>query len=214
MKVISQLLSLVLTVLFIENAFSYSIVVAPSAPPQCFIVTTTADTPCTGSFEVISGDPDSLVVSVIGPPPDSTIHFESSFKDGVDADRDLSEGSFSFDAPVDGDYVMCISNSAAITDTTDRVVAFNFRSLKREDGELNYEYVGLDTELVELLEGLNMLKDHQSYMSQREDVHKNTLEGIKIKVMCWTVLEAVILIAMAFWQISYISAFFETKRRL
>jgi len=33
-------------------------------------------------------------------------------------------------------------------------------------------------------------------------------------VLCWTILEAVILIAMTVWQIYYISSFFETKRRL
>ena len=59
-----------------------------------------------------------------------------------------------------------------------------------------------------------MLKDHQSYMNQREDMHKLTLESINVKVICWTVLEAVILLAMAAWQISYIRSFFETKRRL
>jgi hypothetical protein len=49
---------------------------------------------------------------------------------------------------------------------------------------------------------------------QREDVHKITLDSISMKVMCWTVLEAVILVAMSFWQIMYIRSFFETKRRL
>ena len=72
----------------------------------------------------------------------------------------------------------------------------------------------LQSELADLKEGLELLKDHQSYMNQREDVHKATLESVNTKVLCWTVLEAVILVAMAMWQTLYIRSFFEIKRRL
>ena len=67
---------------------------------------------------------------------------------------------------------------------------------------------------IELREGLDMLKDHQSYMNQREDVHKDILDSINTKVLTWTFVEAFFLLAMALWQISYISNFFETKRKL
>lgn len=93
-----------------------------------------------------------------------------------------------------------------------RIVAFNFRVVTTSDKD--YEYLGLESELNDLRQGLDLLKDHQSYMNQREDVHKRTLEGIDTKVLCWTILEAAILIGMTFWQISYISSFFETKRKL
>lgn len=176
---------------------------------ECFIVTTVTGIPCTGSFEVISGDPNSLIISVVGPSPRRFLHFESKFKSGVDSEKDLSEGSFSFDADADGDYTFCIESVGKSDDTT---VAFNFRAIST--GEQDYEYIGLESELAELREGLDLLKDHQSYMSQREDVHKDALESINTKVLCWTILEAVILVGMAIWQISYISSFFETKRRL
>jgi hypothetical protein len=91
-------------------------------------------------------------------------------------------------------------------------VAFNFRAVA--NGQKDYEYAGLDSELAALRLGLDSLRDHQSYMNQRENVHKMTLESINTKVLCWTILEAVILIAMTVWQIYYISSFFETKRRL
>ena len=51
-------------------------------------------------------------------------------------------------------------------------------------------------------------------MNQREDMHKSTLESINNKVLFWTILESVILIALAYLQIRYISQFFETKRKL
>ena len=67
---------------------------------------------------------------------------------------------------------------------------------------------------IDLSEGLELLKDHQSYMNQREDVHKDTLDSINVKLLCWTVLESVILVSMALWQIVYIRSFFEIKRRI
>ena len=162
----------------------------------------------------------TVVIRVVGPPPKNELHFESRFREDMKEDdviKTLSEGAFSFDAELDGDYTICISNGnvdndAEISDGLSRVVAFNFR-MYSEKGK-DYEYTGLETELNQLKEGLNSLKDHQSYINQREDVHKATLDGINTKVLCWTILEAIILVGMAFWQISYITTFVETKRRL
>lgn len=198
-----------LLIFFSSTVFSFSTDLRPGNK-ECFIVTASLGVPLTGSFEIISGDPKDFVITVEGPPPRSMMHFESKFKEGVDSQKDISEGTFSFDAEVEGEHTMCIENSA---DGTKGTVAFNFRSIASGEQQ-DYEYIGLESELAELREGLHMLKDHQSYMSQREDVHTAALENINTKVLCWTVLEAAILIAMAIWQISYIRSFFETKRRL
>lgn len=108
---------------------------------------------------------------------------------------------------------MCISNgNQENNDGIERLVAFNFRAVPQ--GEHDYEFVGLQSELTDLSEGLELLKDHQSYMNQREDVHKDTLESINMKLICWTILEVTILISMALWQIMYIRSFFEIKRRI
>ena len=153
-------------------------------------------------------------MSVNGPKPKNKNYFESKQKKGVDVktDKELSEGKFSFEAEADGDYEMCVSNGGEENDGITRIVAFNFRVSDVEESD--YEYAGLKTELAEMRQGLDLLRDHQSYMGQREDLHKETLQSINTKVLCWTVLEAVILIGMSFWQISYISSFFETKRKL
>ena len=191
----------------------YSIDILPGES-NCFYVTAAKDDVCTGSFEVLTADPTPIMVTVHGPAPKKRLHFESKQKKGVDikTEKQLSEGSFSFDAESDGDYEMCLSNEEGYDDTM-RIVAFNFR-VTQEVEETDYEYVGLESELNEMRQGLDLLRDHQSYMGQREDLHKETLESINTKVLCWTVLEAVILIGMSFWQISYISSFFETKRKL
>ncbi len=127
---------------------------------------------------------------------------------------DETEGTFSFTTQESGDYHLCIKNYDIWNggDVTNKLIAFNFRSLQANNQD--YQYLGIDTELSELRHGLNYLKDHQSYMNQREDVHKTVVDSINNKVLFWTFLEAIILIGMTIWQISYISNFFEVKRRL
>lgn len=207
-----QLKSLAILGLSLVWVASYSVNIEPG-DKQCFMVTAAQGDSCTGSFEVITPDPTPVIVSVRG--PDEKIHFESKQKEGVDqlSDKELSEGQFQFDAEEEGDYLMCIENGTEDeSDGVTRIVAFNFRIIESE--ETDYEYDGLDAELANMRAGLDLLRDHQSYMSQREDVHRDAIDSINTKVLCWTILEAVILIGMAIWQISYIRSFFETKRRV
>jgi p24 family protein beta-1 len=214
-KMITRNLAILLFAFLAKRCWSYSVNIEPKGK-ECFIVTASQGDTCSGSFEVISLYPEPIAVSVVGPPPENFLHFESIQKEGVDqkTDQELSEGSFQFDVEVSGDYTMCIENGNDVveTDGNDRVVAFNFRVT--ETDEVDYEYRGLESELAELRKGLDLLRDHQSYMSQREDYHRDAVDSINTKVLVWTILEAVILIGMAFWQISYISNFFEIKRRL
>eukprot|EP01039_Chlorochromonas_danica_P005275 gene5275-5810_t len=217
------LLSLLITLILLPFISSYSIDIAPGGK-ECFIVKAAVGIPITGSFEVIHPDANYISVTVTG--PKGFLHYakknsqhENNDKEEENIDKhggeESSEGFFSFDAEFDGDHTMCIFNgSEQENDGFSRLIAFNLRATNTENGEEDYQFVGLQSELVDLKEGLDLLKDHQSYMNQREDVHKGTLESINVKVLCWTVLEAVILIAMAIWQISYIRSFFETKQRL
>jgi hypothetical protein len=198
--------------LVIAVVYSYSVHIEP-ATIECFIVTASPGVPITGSFEVISPDPKFITVTARG--PNGYLHFEK--KPTVDLEKedkeDASEGFFSFDAEEEGDYTMCISNgNEEQSDGVTRLVAFNFRAVRV--GEQDYQFVGLQSELADLKEGLALMRDHQSYINQREDVHKAAIDNINIKVLCWTILEAIILIAMALWQISYIRGFFEIKRRM
>ena len=198
--------------IIVKTSFSYSISIA-SESRECYILSAGTGSVVSGSFEVITGEPTQVKVTVTGPAPNHFLHYESKFLDGPDADKDLSEGEFSFAANKAGDYQMCLlSNDEVGTDGLPATVAFNFRVLA--SGEKDYEYKGLETELNELKQGLNSLKDHEAYMNQREDVHKITLDSINSKVIFWTVVEALILVAMALWQVTYISNFFETKRKM
>lgn len=207
-------LKFLLLLVFFTCTLQYSINIEPGES-SCFYVTAEKGDLCTGSFEVLTPDPTPIIVTVHGPAPRKKLHFESRQKKGIDVktDKELSEGSFTIPVDSNGDYEMCLSNGSEDNDGVMRIVGFNFR-VTQDLEETDYEYVGLESELAEMRQGLDLLRDHQSYMGQREDLHKETLESINTKVLCWTVLEAVILIGMSFWQISYISSFFETKRKL
>ena len=65
-----------------------------------------------------------------------------------------------------------------------------------------------------LTKGLHNLMDHQSYMRQREEQHAIEMESISSRVFIWTIVEAIVLVGMAVWQIFYISNFLEVKRSL
>ena len=207
MRLVLNLL-LIAILAFTVDAYSVKI---PPGQSRCFVVKAAVGVPITGTYEVIMPDPNFVRVKVTG--PTGFVHFDKKPEPEAEDKETESEGFFSFDSEIAGDYQMCIFNGDFLKkDGIPRIVAFNFRAVPQ--GEQDYEFAGLRTELTDLSEGLELLKDHQSYMNQREDVHKITLDSINMKVMCWTVLEAVILIAMSFWQIMYIRSFFETKRRM
>ena len=206
-----MILIIILLLILIIKCLSYSVEIKPGTT-ECYTEVASKVNPCSGSFEVIQGDPRGLEVTVYGPGPKHMLHFESKYV--PEEDKDLSEGTFSFDTSEIGDYTMCLKNGdGENNDGIVRVVGFNFR-IMNSILTSSYEYAGLETELNDMKLGLELLKDHQSYMNQREDLHRSTLDAINTKVLCWTILEAIILIGMAVWQISYISGFFETKRKL
>lgn len=177
---------------------------------QCFYLTTIIDTPCFGSFEILSNEPESIIITVTGPEPLFKLLHESKYKGEGSISKDETEGSFSFTTEENGDYKLCIENEES---NNEKVVAFNFRCVEFA-GDIDYEFASMQSELFELQRGLNFLKDHQSFMNQREDRHRSILESTNFKVLSWTILEAVILIGMALWQVAYISKFFETKRKI
>lgn len=207
-------LALFIFLLTLHQVSSLSTSVEPGKM-ECFILTATQGMPCFGSFEILSPDPEPLSITLTGPAPTHKLYHESKYRGDNALNDDQTEGSFAFDADSNGDYELCIANgNPHNNDGQPKLVAFNFRLVEGGGGDADYEYASMQSELLDLHRGLIFLKDHQSFMNQREHVHKSTLESINFKVQCWTVLESVILIAVSFWQIGNLSTFFETKRKM
>ena len=66
--------------------------------------------------------------------------------------------------------------------------------------------------VTEFSEGVATMVDHQSYMRQREEHHRDMTESTNAKVLWWTIGESTVLLILALWQIVYIRKFFEVKR--
>mmetsp|Transcript_5289 Transcript_5289/g.15055 ORF Transcript_5289/g.15055 Transcript_5289/m.15055 type:complete len:208 (-) Transcript_5289:164-787(-) len=54
--------------------------------------------------------------------------------------------------------------------------------------------------------------DQQQYTITREAVHRNTAESTNSRVMWWTILEVVLLICLAGFQVYYLRSYFEVKQ--
>lgn len=177
------------------------------------MVSATAGLPCSGSYEIISPNPEPISISVVGPTPTNKVYFESKYSGPGALRSDQTEGSFTFDAEIDGDYSLCFANgNSNSNDGKSKLIAFNYRVV--DNGEADYELPSVQSELLDLQQGLNFFKDHQSFMNQRENIHKLSLERISWKVTGWTLFETILLFAIAWWQITYIRSFFELKRKM
>ena len=66
----------------------------------------------------------------------------------------------------------------------------------------------------QLLDDLADLMDHQAYLKLREEAHRELTERTFTRVVRWSVLEAVVLVAVASGQVLYLRKFFEQRRYL
>ena len=131
--------------------YSYSVDLLPSAN-FCTSIDAKVGSQLSGSFEVICDGPKDVAVTLNGPPPGKMLHFESRYdKQQPDTPEEVfSEGSYAVDIELEGEYVMCIEN----THTNDKkTVAYNLRIDNTEE----HKYIGLNAELHELHEGLELL---------------------------------------------------------
>jgi len=65
-----------------------------------------------------------------------------------------------------------------------------------------------------LRDEMELLLDHQEYIKKRESDHRHIVEQTFSMVRKWTILEAIVLVTVAFGQVTYLKRFFETKRFL
>jgi len=119
-----------------------------------------------------------------------------------------STGTVSTTAEIDGRYEYCFSNE--MSTIADKIVSFNVHGIV---------YVGedetiapIEREIRDLANGLQSVKDEQEYIVIRERVHRNTAESKNDRVKWWSIIQAIVLLAVVGWQIYYLKSFFEVKR--
>lgn len=202
------------SVLLVALAFeSHSLVIQLEAGErECFMLQVQAKAVVSGNFEVIKPNKMSQLLSV-------TVSGKNSQKPLYET-KGYPEHSFVIEVEEDDLLDMCLANGyVGATDKITRSVGFAIRvtstytdtgSPDEKVGSLN----GLLQTSKELNEGLLTLIDHQAYMRQRESSHRKIIQNTKTRVYYWTCAECLVLVGLAIWQILYIRAFFETKRRI
>jgi p24 family protein beta-1 len=188
----------------------YSVVVEEDT--ECFTIYALAGTTCSGRFELLTED-TKMLVSLRG--PTGFQHFKSSYDSSLSTEDNKDPTEFEIEVEGSGDYHLCFTNgNENATDVTPITSVFNLHVSSIKHAGDRPDYNSLLLELENLQQGVEDLKDHQKFMSQREDLHREDLEEIKSDVMWWTVAESVILLLLSVGQIYYISRFFEIKRRV
>jgi len=81
-------------------------------------------------------------------------------------------------------------------------------------GEKNSMTSQLISSMSQLLDQLEDISDHQTYMRARESTHRELSENIFARVFRWTLLEGIVLLFVAGGQVMYLRKFFEKKRVL
>ena len=209
----------VITLLFLTSKYAYAYTITLyDRETQCFQAFALSGSTCTGKYEVLSDEESAVEISVVGPLPDQQVFYRKVYDGNVEEKSEESGEAFQFDAEMKGDYTMCLTNGVKNDSSSGFIpstIAFNFHvGLAKQDHNDSSNYNSLLVELDTLQQGLDFIKDHESFMNQREDLHKESLDSINGEVLYWTVMESVILVCLSIWQVTYINRIFETKRKL
>lgn len=173
------------------------------AKEECLFDDIDSGTKVSGSFQVSTGGFLDIDAKVVGP-DDRTIY--SVTKE--------TEGRFTFIAHETGVFRFCFSN--AMSTVTPKTVSFTLvlgEGSKREQVAKSEHLTPLEKSVLALGEGLQHIQAEQEYMKMRERIHRNTSESTNARVLWWSIVEAIALVAMSVIQIVYLRNFFEGKRQ-
>mmetsp|Transcript_2598 Transcript_2598/g.3990 ORF Transcript_2598/g.3990 Transcript_2598/m.3990 type:complete len:244 (+) Transcript_2598:40-771(+) len=216
-------LLLLITSPFANASFS---IVVPSGEEECFFVRTPGD-----GLAYISGNFDCLDDN-ISPDPVSVILYDERMNVMWRSQRAVPEDTFS--VATSGRFSYCISNGFDGDDDISgkadgiprnigftirvrepqRGLDFNTQNGTKTEGPDDFKTAQLLKATAKLIEGLETMEDHQSYLRSREASHRDLVERTFRRVVRWTVLEAIVLVCVSGGQVMYLKKFFEQRRYL
>ncbi|KAJ3158279.1 p24 complex component [Geranomyces michiganensis] len=128
-----------------------------------------------------------------------------------------SFATFGFNAEVEGTYVYCFSNKK--DGSAERKLSFTVHGpdelFKIEEKEMK-ESVDDPTDTIQaelrvLDSGIKAIRDEHAFLIQRERRHRLTADSTNTRVLYWSLVQALALIGVCFFQISYLKRFFEMR---
>jgi hypothetical protein len=123
-----------------------------------------------------------------------------------------TEGKFSFSAGEKGTYQICFSNE--FSSLTPKTIMFNVHVSDILDPHLakinEKDKVVLSIQRIH--DGLQSVLEEQHFYKAREASHRDLVEEMNTKVVLWSLIETLVLLVLAIWQVFYLRHFFNVKR--
>lgn len=98
-----------------------------------------------------------------------------------------------------------------------KLLSFNLYvgdALHRRDAASTQSLSPLESAIVKTSEGMYAMKDSISYIKRREERHAETVDSTNGRVIFWSSINCLTLVAMAAAQVFVIRGLFEKKRRV
>jgi len=122
-------------------------------------------------------------------------------------------GSFAFYATDTGVYVVCFSNEHSTQ--AGREVTAKVRVGEASDGVAlarAEQLTPLEDRIKSLHSSMISVRDLQDLMREQSEARQRVTTSTRRWILWFTVLEAIVLVAVSLWQILYLKSFFEVKR--
>lgn len=127
--------------------------------------------------------------------------------EGVSEDRAL------FNARTAGLYMFCFSNR--MSTVSSKVVSFGVATRDSSvgpDGKRKPKEDKITRSVNQLLASLGELESLQDYLRVREREHRSTVEVANTRVIMWCIIEVVVIIGLALFNVRFLRKMFTTRR--
>ncbi|CAG2256506.1 EMP24 [Mytilus edulis] len=201
-EILKTVLIFVVATIFFESAHCLFVNIDANAE-ECFFDKVTSGTKMSLMFEVAEGGFLDIDIKIYG--PDGKVLHQGERE---------SNGKYTFAAHMDGMYKYCFSNK--MSTMTPKTVMFSMDLGDKPKGGENMESDAHQNKLAEMINELSTaltgVKHEQEYMEVRERIHRSINDNTNSRVVLWSFLEALVLVAMTLGQVYYLKRFFEVRR--
>ncbi|XP_068596259.1 transmembrane emp24 domain-containing protein 9-like [Brachionichthys hirsutus] len=130
-----------------------------------------------------------------------------------------SEGRFTFTSHTPGEHQICLhSNSSKFSLFAGGMLRVHLDIQVGEHAN-NYAEIAAKDKLTELqlrvrqlVEQVDQIQKEQDYQRYREERFRQTSESTNQRVLWWSIVQTLILVAIGIWQMRHLKSFFEAKK--
>lgn len=137
--------------------------------------------------------------------------------DIIHASEKEQQGSFDYFAASEGVHVICFENGQASSADARSVVHASAKITVGDPPDLiqlakTEHLTPIEERIKNLHESMNAVRDLQDQMREQDEAQSKMTRSTRSWLLYFTLIEAVVLVAMTTWQNLYLKSFFEVKR--